>query len=295
MTKLWILSDLHLGDGDTYMPTPPAEGYDVVILAGDIMGSPVRGMQWACRTFMRPAVVVAGNHEFYSDQSHYERRLSRGLETTRKKQIPGVHFLENTAAVIGGTRFLGCTLWTDFALDDDQLRGMHIAATSMPDYQRIPRKSGGWMTTAEILAIHYRSISWLDEQMAIPFDGPTVIVTHHAPSDQSVGEAFRGDELNVAFASNLERYVARWKPEVWIHGHIHQSSDYDLAGTRVICNPKVGNPSFRKDLVVDVRKREHVHRYEGGVAVDEYGYPVPARDLVPDDRDETLAAAGRTP
>ena len=295
MTKLWIMSDLHLDDRESYAPTPPADGYDVVVLAGDIMGSPTKGMQWACRTFMRPAVVVAGNHEFHSEDSHYERRLSRGLETTRKSQIPGVHFLENTSTVIAGTRFLGCTLWTDFALNDDQLRGMHIAATSMPDYQRIPRKAGGWMTAAQILEFHYASVAWLDQQMSIPFDGPTVIVTHHAPSGKSVGEEFRGDELNVAFASNMERYIARWQPELWIHGHIHQSSDYDLAGTRVICNPKFGNRGFQKDLVVDVKKREPRQRYENGVPIDEYGYPMPARDLIEDHPDDEVEVAGRMP
>ena len=295
MTKLWILSDLHLDDKATYIPTPPAEGYDVVVLAGDIAGNPIKSMQWAERTFMRPAVVIAGNHEYFSEKSTYDRRLSRGLETSRKRKIAGVHFLENTSVTLSGTRFLGSTLWTDFALDDDQTRGMHIAATSMPDYQNIPRDAGGWMTAAEILAIHYGSIAWLDEQMSIPFEGPTVIVTHHAPSGRSVGEEFRGDELNVAFASDLHRYIERWQAELWIHGHIHSSSDYSVGQTRVICNPKLNNPSFQPHMVIDVRKRPHEQRYENGVPVDEYGYPMPIEDMLDLGPDETLEIVTRAP
>lgn len=290
MTKLWILSDVHLGDGDTYIPTPPADGYDVVVLAGDIGPSPLKSIMWAERTFMRPAVVVAGNHEYHS-KGTYARKLSEG----RRQKAPGVHFLENQAIVIAGTRFLGCTLWTDFAFDDDQLRGMHIAGTAMPDFMHMGKPGGGWMTASEVLAIHCESMAWLDAQFAEPFDGPTVVVTHHAPSRHSVGAEFKDSDMNVAFASHLDRHIERWQPELWIHGHIHQSSDYLVGETRVICNPKFGNQVFQKNLVVDVRKRELAQRFEDGVAVDEYGYPVPARDLLPDNSDDEVAVAGRTP
>lgn len=293
MARIWILSDLHLDDKSTYIPTPPAEGYDVAVLAGDIGPSPLKALWFAESTFAKPAIVVAGNHEYHSSGT-YERKLSEGRRRS-EKQFQGAHFLENQSVVIAGMRFLGCTLWTDFALDDDQARGMHIAGTAMPEFMHLAKAGGGWMTAADILAIHYESIAWLDAMFAEPFDGPTVVITHHAPSKLSVSDEFQDSELNVAFASHLDRHIERWQPELWIHGHIHQSSDYDLSGTRVICNPKCGNQAFQKHMVVDVKKRELTQRYEGGVAIDPYGYPVPARDLAPDDRDETLAVTSRAP
>ncbi len=33
---------------------------------------------------------------------------------------------------------------------------------------------------------HARSLRWLAEALAAPFDGSTVVVTHHAPSIRSV-------------------------------------------------------------------------------------------------------------
>lgn len=289
MARIWIMSDLHLDDRSTYMPSPPPDGYDVVVLAGDIHESPVEALRWAEQTFMRPAIVVAGNHEYHLD-GDYESKLAEG----RKLTVRGPQFLENRAVVIAGTRFLGCALWTDFAYDGDPVEGMRIAGNAMIDFMLIGRKAGGSMTPAEILAIHKESIAWLDEQFAIPFDGPTVVVTHHAPSKYSVGAEFVDSRMNPAFVSHLNVFMARWQPELWIHGHIHSPSDYLLEGTRVICNPRAGNRQFRPHWVVDVRKRTPRQRYENGVPVDQYGYPMPARDLVKDDPDEEVATLGKT-
>lgn len=49
------------------------------------------------------------------------------------------------------------------------------------------------------------------------------------------------------------------RSSLWIHGHVHESADYELNGTRIICNPKgysspeLGpqNPAF-DDVVVNV-------------------------------------------
>jgi Icc-related predicted phosphoesterase len=289
MTKIWIMSDLHIDDRSTFMPSPPPDGYDVVVLAGDIHESPVQALKWAELTFMRPAIVVAGNHEYHLDGT-YESKLKEGRELT----VQGPQFLENRAVVIAGTRFLGCTLWTDFDFDGDQAEGMRIAGNAMIDFMLIGRKAGGSMTPAEILAVHEESIAWLDSQFAIPFDGPTVVVTHHAPSKFSVGAEFVDSVINPAFVSHLNVYLARWQPELWIHGHIHSPSDYMVEGTRVICNPKAGSRHFRPHWVVDVRKRSPRQRYENGVPVDQYGYPMAVDDQIKDDPDEDVATSGMT-
>lgn len=277
MARIWIMSDLHLDDRSTYMPSPPPDGYDVVVLAGDIHESPARSLEWAEGSFMKPAIIVAGNHE-YHDNGTYESKLSE----VRQQVSHGAYFLENRAVVIAGTRFLGCTLWTDFAYDGDQAKGMQIAGSAMIDFMLIGKNSGGSMTPVEILAIHEESIVWLDEQFSIPFDGPTVVVTHHAPSKYSVGAEFVDSRMNPAFVSHLNVYVHRWQPELWIHGHIHSPSDYMLERTRVICNPKAGNRKFAPHWVVDVRKRTVRQRYEGGIPVDMYGYPMSAGDPMDD-------------
>ena len=44
---------------------------------------------------------------------------------------------------------------------------------------------------------------------------------------------------------------------LWVHGHTHDVFDYDVFGTRVICNPRgyvsyQENIEFNPDLVVEI-------------------------------------------
>jgi hypothetical protein len=68
------------------------------------------GLLWAeCRFPDRPVIYVPGNHEFY----HRDIALIDEL----KIQAPDhIHVLNNDQVIIDGVRFLGCILWTDFAL-----------------------------------------------------------------------------------------------------------------------------------------------------------------------------------
>src|SRR5947209_4440514 len=104
--KLNILSDLHL----SFEPfARPVNDADVVILAGDI-ARPREAAAWALG-FTKPVLYVLGNHEFYGgsiDGAAAElERLCRGTH---------VSVLNDSETVIGGIRFLGTTLWTDFEL-----------------------------------------------------------------------------------------------------------------------------------------------------------------------------------
>ena len=61
---------------------------------------------------------------------------------------------------------------------------------------------------ADARRIHTQSLSWLDQQLEKARGRKVVVVTHHAPSPQSIPQRFRNDPLNPAFASNLEPFVA---------------------------------------------------------------------------------------
>jgi hypothetical protein len=107
-TKIRVLSDLHLEFQDW---VPPKSDADIVVLAGDIHVG-VHGIEWARRRFpLTPVVYVPGNHEYYggSLQAVREELYARG-------KCLGVDVLDGRKSVIGGVRFLGATLWTDFAL-----------------------------------------------------------------------------------------------------------------------------------------------------------------------------------
>ncbi len=268
--KLLILSDLH---NDISAMDPVVDGRridadaDVVVLAGDIHEG-VQAPMWARQAFPdKEIVLVAGNHEFYG------RYWNRNLRKIREKSVElGIHFLENEAVELFKLRFLGCTLWTDYCLYGEEKRreSMTYAQIFMTDFRliKLDRKAGEDQDFRELrvtklipqltLRRHVQSAEWLDQQLSMGDQDKTVVVTHHAPLGQSIPEYFHGDKLSPAYASNLTRLLGRSK--LWIHGHIHDNSDYEYGMTRVICNPR-GYPTpsgehvnelFQPDFLVEV-------------------------------------------
>jgi Calcineurin-like phosphoesterase superfamily domain len=174
--RIRVLSDLHL---EFKAWKPPKANADIVVLAGDIHVG-VKGIEWARRSFPSiPIVYVAGNHEFYGEHIH---DMTQDLLMEGRRL--GVDVLDARSAVIGGVRFLGATLWTDFAL-------------------------GG------------------------------------------------NDPLNPSSASDLGNLMGPCV-SLWIHGHRHESFDYVVNSTRVVCNPRGYAPmelneAFDPVFTVDTR------------------------------------------
>lgn len=252
--RIAVLSDLHLSVQDMPLPQPDC---DLVVLAGDI-ARPVAAIEWA-RQFRTPVIYVPGNHEFYG--ASIDATLG---ELHALAAGTNVHVLEKEAIVLDGIRFLGCTLWSDFRIGDsisEQLHAMQQAATMIRDFSRIRMddRSGELFSPLASRQLFDAAVAWLDRLFGDAFDGRSVVVTHHAPSVQSIHERFVGSPLNTAFVSRLEHKVLEWQPRLWIHGHTHDSHRYMLGDTEVLCNPRgyakggtPENPAFRADLVVDI-------------------------------------------
>jgi predicted phosphodiesterase len=249
--RIRVMSDLHI-EFFGFEPTKVAA--DVVVLAGDILTEHY-GLQWVRRVFPEtPIVYVMGNHEYYD--AHYERVLERAR---KEAATLGVNLLENDEAVIDGVRFLGATLWTDFMIEEPRLPqslAYRYAKESMNDFS-IVRYRGGMLSPQATREIHRDSRNWMTKRLAEPFDGKTVVVTHHLPHEGSINSQFHLNPLNPAFASDLSEIV-RPPVSLWIHGHTHCSCDYEpVEGTRVLCNPRGYGPSdlndeFKPNWVIEV-------------------------------------------
>ncbi|MGZ3238699.1 MAG: metallophosphoesterase, partial [Burkholderiaceae bacterium] len=235
--RLLILSDLHheLWHQDAPVIDPAISKPDVVILAGDIdIGA--RAVAWAAKTFVHvPVLYVHGNHESYGENlEDMQRDIAAACRAT-----DNVHFLNCSEYVLGSVRFLGATLWTDFKLfgDDASQASMRAAEAVLADYRRIRLADKGfrYLLAADTSLIHSRQRLWLQNKLAEPFDGKTVVITHMAPSMQSLAERYATDPVSAGFASNLDRLVAQ--ANLWVHGHMHDSFDYRVGQGRVVCNP----------------------------------------------------------
>lgn len=249
--KLHILSDLHLEFGPFDMPVVDA---DVLILAGDINLGAAGINEYAGLARRKRILYVAGNHEYYR---HTYPGLNELLYDVSLES--GIAFMENRAVEIDGVRFVGCTLWTDFEVLGAAQKDIAalFAGQGMSDYQLILRShSGGRLRPEDTIAAHHTSVAFLRETLAQRFDGPTVVITHHAPSPRSVPAKFESDMLNCAFVSNLEPLIEEMGPALWIHGHTHHCVDYLVGKTRVLSNqrgyPREDTGGFKADLVVEV-------------------------------------------
>jgi Icc-related predicted phosphoesterase len=110
----------------------------------------------------------------------------------------------------------------------------------MRDFQRIRlvEDDPALFTPQDCAARFRRHAAWLADQLAQPFAGPTVVITHHAPSPRSIHPRFEGSPVNACFVSRAEHLLGGDKVALWLHGHTHDSFDYEVEGTRVVCNPR---------------------------------------------------------
>lgn len=242
--NIQLASDLHLDmlqarwpDLHQIQPHPQA---DVLVLAGDIDGGAIgirRFAAWASEHKV-PIIYVAGNHEYY--HHHLDGMQQRMREHAAEL---GVHFLEDDSVVLGGVRFLGCTMWTDYKLIELQPQkvAMSVAERCLNDHRLI--KLGRHRFSArDALDMHLASRHWLEQELATPFEGKTVVVSHHGPHPLSVHPRYAGDPLSAAFNSDLSELLPG--VDLWLHGHVHDSVDYTVGSCRVVANPAgyVRNP-----------------------------------------------------
>lgn len=240
--KLHILSDLHLESGDY---APAVRDADVTLLAGDI-GVGLQGITWARETFPGRVLYVAGNHEYYGGH------LETTLEELRAASCERVRFLERDAVEIEGVRFLGATGWTDYTATGNEPLARLQAEEGMTDFYRIRCAPGNSRPYAEdFVRLNHMTRQWLDARLAEPFDGPTVVITHHAPSLAVSREQPGGLWGSGGGGSHIQAaYFNRWGDllkspvRLWVHGHTHEALARRFGDTRVVCNPR-GYPGER--------------------------------------------------
>jgi Icc-related predicted phosphoesterase len=253
--RLQIFSDLH-GDVSPVRPIVIPPGVDGVIVAGDTC-------EGADDAFSRlreivpmqiPIVMTMGNHEYY--RRHFAGELASARELA---PLFGVHLLENDAIVLGGVRFVGATLWTDYCLFGpvNVPLAMRAASDGLRDHKRITWSKQPWQRfrPAEALLLHSRTRTYIADALKVAHSGPTVVITHHAPHPGSLHPRFSNDLLSAAYVSDLSGLMEASAPDLWVHGHVHASFDYKVGATRILCNPHgygCENPDFDPALVVEV-------------------------------------------
>jgi predicted phosphodiesterase len=287
--NIQLLSDLHL-ESHPHFAAQPLAGADVLVLAGDIgsyqqdsaltrLAVPDFGLaRFSPRpvheggaAWPTPVIFVPGNHEYDAlefDQAH--QRLRQACERW------GLIWLEQESVVLQGVRFVGCTLWSDFdglssapgtTANDlaaaapgalaEQLKARDKAFRAANFYLRKNHSlQGGALLLAEQLRERaLESQRWLRQALAAGFDGPTVAVTHFAPSLLSADPRYGLTPGTAGFCNALDDLLPAAK--LWLHGHLHCAQDYVSRGCRVVANPlgyarKGEQKNYRPELLIAV-------------------------------------------
>ena len=260
--KIQLLSDLHLEVHPQFAPEPAPDA-DLLVLAGDIGSyqndSQVAGDNFGLERFSplpqwggwpTPVVFVPGNHEY--DMQDFDAAHDRLRRTCDRL---GLLWLERETLVLDGVRFVGTTLWSDFdALADheqctDLTRRLRLRQKAFRAANFYLAKTGTTRAGTPWLAEPMREqalacMAWLEDALARPFDGPTVAITHFAPSLRSADPRYGLAPGTAGFCNALDHLLPR--ATLWLHGHLHAPSDYTVQGQqtdgtpwqcRVVANP----------------------------------------------------------
>jgi hypothetical protein len=247
--------------GNYEIPTLPTDSETVLILAGDIgmLEKPYTYQDFiedACARFKR-VLWVYGNHEYYRGNWPYSADVADKLLIDNVNLTNGYRFV----AFVDDVVFIGDTMWTDYdkldpmSMWDCQLRMndhrlIRTGPVSEPWRQKfLPQDAAQYHYTArDFIFNNVKQYSELGKKI--------VVVTHHAPSKQSIHEQYKFDSTNGAYASDLDELIEATDIKYWFHGHVHNSFNYMINKTNVIANP-VGyfterNPEHNPTILLEI-------------------------------------------
>lgn len=251
--KIAVGSDLHVEFGDITLKND--NDADLLILAGDICvlkhlhtnasyGDVARNFFKRISAEFPRILYVMGNHEHYGGDFAKSKQYFESF--CEDHSVHNITLMDKETVEVDGYQFIGGTLWTDF--NDMDAYTMFNAEKAMNDYRGV--KNTDDKTIWKFLPKHalrdhcdmrgYLQTCMDNYKEARRTDNKIVVITHHAPSKNSIHEKYQNDHLmNGNFASDMDRFITD-NPQIqlWIHGHMHDEFDYGIGGTRVLCNPR---------------------------------------------------------
>lgn len=243
-----LMSDVHneFYDESTQYTLPYLGGDEnrVLVIAGDFTMLKRAAKSASALTAMakrfKAVVYVPGNHEYYGYRID-PIAARKKFQEMNPEGLTNIHFLIRDSVVIDGVRFVGATLWTNMDRQSPLVE-FHLSQ-KMNDFKAITyyhqtRQNYQKFKPHHWILEHQLDLAYIAETVEIS-DEPCIVVTHHAPSSQSLDPAFAWDvDGNHGYHSNLEPFI-HCHPQIshWLHGHIHHPSDYIIGCTNVICNP----------------------------------------------------------
>lgn len=250
---------------------------EVLLLAGDLLEMTKRNhprlldfLQFCSDNFYQ-TIAIKGNHEYYNtsfeaieESSLWEmRHYFDNVELMQNDGVYGV-FPENGKNIA----IITSTLWTDF--ENNNPISKLVAKDIMNDFNIIGYE-GRTFNPDDAYEMNQVAREHIKKELNLHTDSDfyrvdhVIMLSHHSPSMLSTAPQFKGSDLNGTFSNTgIEEEILlndeiRRKPDLWVHGHLHNSVDYKIGDTRIVCNPfgywrgfKNENPDYSKDLIINL-------------------------------------------
>jgi len=256
--RINLASDIHLEFGPIEIKN--TEGADLLILSGDICvavqlthksvnedkrSRAIHDFFEMCCNEYDNVIYIVGNHE------HYNGDFQRTIPHLKEHlcHLDNLHILDKETVTIDDVTFIGGTLWTDMNKEDPStlisISGMmndfikvangKLDNNSDKPYNRIKR-----LRPDDVVVDHKAMLEYIRTIVDDKHNQKFVVVGHHAPSKLSTKPQYKDDyEMNGAYSSELSEFILDYPQiKMWTHGHTHDTFDYLVGSTRVVCNPR---------------------------------------------------------
>lgn len=231
--RLQIASDLHHhreGEGlATGRRLEVAEDVDYLVLAGNVHA----GTE-AMRLYGNARVPVLLVHGFIELHGLSRASLRKGFASFSAGA--SVQYLERRVLIVGSVRVLGCCLWTNYRSRLFPGSDPCLDASACLRDLRLIRSGERCFRAEDAYREHQQSRRWLERELAKPFGGKTVVVTHFAPTFRSLPLSMRRRPVAVWYASSMDEVMP--SVDLWVHGRVPDTLDYTVGTTRVVCNAR---------------------------------------------------------
>ena len=254
--KIRIVSDLHVDVNKQGNFGFRHETQDILLIAGDIAGSYRKEEQWLeglSKDITCPIYVVAGNHlgydylyepmHFFGDKVTGTKQWS--IDYLKNNTPKNVHYLDGDYVGIGEYIIFGGTMYSDYKLYPNRELSQRAGENYLNDFRYVytldkKKKVVRPVNTDDYIQWHRLFMRRLRACLK-KTDKNILVLSHFAPSPKSISEKYRKGidvAVNASYCSDLEKFIMdNPRIKLWVHGHMHDSFDYNVGDCRVVCEP----------------------------------------------------------
>jgi Icc-related predicted phosphoesterase len=193
---------------------------DIIVIAGDLQVNKevIPWLQYIDENAQCPVLFVPGNHEYYGA---WKNNMDMML---KEEKFKNVHVLIQGTFEFMGITFAGATGWWDASMGVEHTRALNDFSRIMD----IKENANGTVWGVRDRRFFQEVLEKTDR---------VICISHNAPSYKSILPQFASSDINECFANHWDKMIIKHQPIAWIHGHMHNTIEYTLGQTEVLCNP----------------------------------------------------------